>query len=224
MTHTLTLQSISPVTHDCHHLVFDRPEGFSFAAGQAVDLALDRDGWRQETRPFTFVSLPEEETLQFVIKSYPEHDGVTERIGKLTPGDTVLAEDPWGAISDKGDGIFVAGGAGVTPFIAILRKKLQENGALDGNTLVFSNRTEAEIILKDEFDAMPGLSVVYTVTDEPDSDYARGQVDASFLRDLLDVAEDVVYVCGPDGMVETLPRELVALGVPQKRIITEKFD
>ena len=126
MTHTLTLQSISPVTHDTHHLVFDKPEGFSFTPGQAVDLSLDKDGWREEKRPFTFTSLPDEDTLQFVIKSYPEHDGVTEQIGKLQAGDKVLIEDPWGAIEDKGDGIFIAGGAGVTPFISILRKKLQD--------------------------------------------------------------------------------------------------
>ncbi|WP_425072946.1 FAD-binding oxidoreductase [Sagittula sp. S175] len=224
MTHTLTLQSISPVTHDTHHLVFDKPEGFDFEPGQATDFALDKDGWREEKRPFTFVSLPEEETLQFVIKSYPEHDGVTEQIGQMKPGDRALIEDPWGAIEDKGDGIFIAGGAGVTPFIAILRKKLQEKGTLEGNTLVFSNQTEADIILKDEWEAMPGLAVVYTVTDQPESDLARGQVDAGFLKDLVDVKGDVVYVCGPDGMVEALPRELSKLGVPEGHIVTEDFD
>ncbi|EBA07690.1 FAD-binding oxidoreductase [Sagittula stellata] len=224
MTHTLTLQSISPVTRDTHHLVFDKPEGFAFTPGQAVDLSLDKDGWREEKRPFTFTSLPDEDTLQFVIKSYPEHDGVTEQIGKLQAGDKVLIEDPWGAIEDKGDGIFIAGGAGVTPFIAILRKKLQDKGTLEGNTLVFSNQTEADIILKDEFDAMPGLAVVYTVTDEPDSGYARGQVDASFLKDLVEVKGDVVYVCGPDGMVEALPREVAELGVPKDHVVTEEFD
>lgn len=224
MTHTLTLQSISPVTHDTHHLVFDKPEGFDFEPGQATDFALDKDGWRDEKRPFTFVSLPEEETLQFVIKSYPEHDGVTEQIGQMKPGDRALIDDPWGAIEDKGDGIFIAGGAGVTPFIAILRKKLQEQGTLEGNTLVFSNQTEADIILKDEWEAMPGLAVVYTVTDQPESDLARGQVDAGFLKDLVDVKGDVVYVCGPDGMVEALPRELSKLGVPEGHIVTEDFD
>ena len=29
-----------------------RPDGFDFTPGQAVDLALDRDGWREEKRPF----------------------------------------------------------------------------------------------------------------------------------------------------------------------------
>ncbi|GAA4227369.1 hypothetical protein GGQ68_004315 [Sagittula marina] len=224
MTHTLTLQSIAALTPDTYHLVFDKPEGFAFKPGQATDFAVDKDGWREEKRPFTFTSLPGEDTLQFVIKTYPEHDGVTEQIGKMTVGDKALIEDPWGAIEDKGDGIFIAGGAGVTPFIAILRQKLQDNGTLDGNTLVFSNQTEADIILKDEFDAMPGLKTVYTVTDRPDSDYARGKVDASFLKDMVDVKGDMVYVCGPDAMVEALPREVAELGVPDKQVVTEDLD
>ena len=82
MSHTLTLKSIDAVTHDTYHLVFDRPDGFDFTPGQAVDLALDRDGWREEKRPFTFTSLPGDDDLEFVIKSYPDHDGVTEQIAK----------------------------------------------------------------------------------------------------------------------------------------------
>lgn len=144
MSRKLTLQSIEPLTHDVHHLVFDKPEGLKFTPGQAIDMALDRDGWREEKRPFTFTSLPGEGTLEFVIKSYPEsadgHDGVTERIGKMQPGDTVLVEEPWGAIEDKGDGVFIAGGAGVTPFIAILRKKLAENARLRATRWCFPIR------------------------------------------------------------------------------------
>ncbi|NIY97880.1 flavodoxin reductase, partial [Salipiger sp. HF18] len=138
MTRKLTLRSITAVTHDTHHLVFDRPDDFDFAPGQAVDMALDRDGWRESRHPFTMTSLPGEETLEFVIKSYPEdaegHEGMTARLGRMQPGDAVLVEDPWGAIQDEGDGVFIAGGAGVTPFISIPRKKLHERGTLEGNT------------------------------------------------------------------------------------------
>ena len=78
MTFKLTLKSIAPVTHDTWHLVFDRPEGFAFEPGQATHWALDKDGWRDEDRPFTMTSHPEAEIVEFVIKSYPDHDGVTE--------------------------------------------------------------------------------------------------------------------------------------------------
>ncbi|KUF11159.1 FAD-binding oxidoreductase [Pseudoponticoccus marisrubri] len=224
MTHQLTLHAIEPVTHDTHHLIFDKPKGLSFTPGQAVDLALDRDGWREAKRPFTFTSLPSEDQLHFVIKSYPDHDGVTEQIGQMRAGDTVLVDDPWGAIEDKGDGVFIAGGAGVTPFIAILRQKLRDKGTLKGNTLVFSNKSEKDIILRDHFEAMAGLCCIWTVTDEPDSTLARGQIDAQMLKDVVDPSRDVCYICGPDPMVEEMPRVLDGLGVPEGRIVTEEFD
>ncbi|WP_425099594.1 FAD-binding oxidoreductase [Tropicibacter sp. S64] len=221
MTHTLTLQSRDKITHDVNRFVFDKPEGFDFTPGQATDLALDRDGWREEKRPFTFTSLPQEDRLEFTIKSYPAHDGVTRQIASLEPGERVLIEDPWGAIEDKGDGTFIAGGAGVTPFISILRAKLADKGTLDGNTLVFSNQSEADIILRDEFEGMPGLRTFYTVTDEPQSDLARGMIDADMLKGL--VGDGPCYVCGPDPMIEAMQTALDEIGVPERRIVTEDF-
>ncbi|NDV99752.1 FAD-binding oxidoreductase [Salipiger sp. PrR002] len=228
MSRKLTLQSIESLTHDVHHLVFDKPEGLEFTPGQAIDMALDRDGWREEKRPFTFTSLPGEGTLEFVIKSYPEsadgHDGVTERIGKMQPGDTVLVEEPWGAIEGKGDGVFIAGGAGVTPFIAILRKKLAENGTLAGNTLVFSNKTEADIILRESFEQMAGLDTRFIVTDEEQSPLHREKIDAELLAGVVSADRDVCYVCGPDPMLDDMAAALKSIGVSEDRIVMEEFD
>ncbi|WP_300533169.1 FAD-binding oxidoreductase, partial [uncultured Mameliella sp.] len=151
MTYKIELQSVDRLTHDVRRLTFEKPAGYDYAPGQATDFALDRDGWREEQRPFTFTSLPDEERLEFVIKSYPEHDGVTEQIADLQPGEKVLIGDPWGAIEDKGDGVFIAGGAGVTPFISILRKKLADKGTLEGNTLIFSNQCEGDIVMRNTF-------------------------------------------------------------------------
>lgn len=224
MTHTITLQSVEPVTRDTNRLTFDKPEGFDYTPGQATDFALDLDGWREEQRPFTFTSLPDEDRLEFVIKSYPNHGGVTEQIAKLQPGDRVLISDPWGAIEDKGDGVFIAGGAGITPFISILRKKLEETGSLEGNTLIFSNQTEDDIILREEFETAKGLRCHFTVTDEPGSPLARGRIDTEMLRAHVRPDSDVCYVCGPEPMVEEIPERLGEIDVPADRIVTEDLD
>jgi ferredoxin-NADP reductase len=50
-----------------------------------------------------------------------------------------------GAIEYKGEGVFIAGGAGVTPFIAILRQLQAENKT---TTNYFTNKTANDIILK----------------------------------------------------------------------------
>lgn len=221
-TQTLTLQQIEPLTHDVNRLVFDRPEGYSFRPGQATDLALDLDGWRDEARPFTFTSLPGEDRLEFTIKSYPSHDGVTKRIARLTPGDTVRIGEAWGAIEDKGPGTFIAGGAGLTPFLAILRNRLVTDGDLDGSTLLFSNRCERDIILRDELIGMPGLRCVFTVTDESVPDLPQRMIDGAFLEKEVRNWDDTFYVCGPPPMVEAVTDALRDRGAARGQIVTEE--
>lgn len=221
MTHKLTLRAIEPVTHNVHHLVFDRPEGYEFAPGQATLLALDKDGWREEERPFTFTNLPDSDRLEFTIKSYPSHEGVTDQIGRLSPGDTVLIGDAWGAIEDKGPGTFIAGGAGITPFIAILRARQAREGSLAGCRLLFSNAQERDIILREEWERMEGLETVFTITEEEVAGLEHELINGDFLDRHVGDWNGMFYVCGPDPMVEDIGKILRGKGVPAERIVIE---
>ena len=222
MSHRLVLKAHRPVTHNVNELTFEKPEGFDFRPGQATDLALDRDGWRDEKRPFTFASLPGSDLLQFVIKSYPSHDGVTEQIGQMQPGDGVIIEDPWGAIEDKGPGTIIAGGAGITPFIAILRARQAEHGDLEGYRLIFSNSEEKDIILREELERMPGLKLDLVLTDENAAGLHHGQVDGAFLEQVGVDFSGLVYLCGPPPMEEDLVTALKARGVSDERLVREE--
>ncbi|MFX0541219.1 FAD-binding oxidoreductase [Roseovarius sp. S4756] len=222
MTHTLTLRSIAPVTHDTHHLVFERPEGFDFEPGQAIEMKLQKEGWQDEGRPFTPVSLPGEETLDFVIKSYPSHDGVTEQVAKLQPGDEVTIDGPFGDIRDRGPGVFIAGGAGITPMIALLRKRLRDEGNLAGSTLVFSNKSEKDIIWRDELSAMPGLTVAYTVTEEKGETVPNRKLNRDYLRQFIEPGS-LCYLCGPPPMMDAVQSELDALGVDPKDLVADDW-
>ncbi|MEC7819074.1 MAG: flavodoxin reductase [Pseudomonadota bacterium] len=223
MPHTMTLQSIRPITHNVHELTFERPEGYAFDPGQATDFALDRDGWRDEKRPFTFTSLPDAEHLQFTIKSYPSHDGVTEQIGQMTGGETVLIEDAWGAISDHGPGTIIAGGAGLTPFLSILRARQQEHGDLEGYRLIFANSCEKDIILREELERMPGLTLDLVLSDEDVDGIYHGQVDADYLdQSDLDFSQ-LFYLCGPPAMQEDVSTLLKARGVADDRLVHEDW-
>ncbi len=223
MPHSVEILETDWVTHDVRRLKVAKPEGYRFEPGQATEVALDKEGWREEKRPFTFTSLNDWPELEFTIKVYP-HGGVTEEVGKLKPGDRLLIDEPWGTIQYKGPGTFIAGGAGVTPFIAILRQ-LAADGALAGHRLIFSNKTERDIILREEFEAMEGLECLFTVTEQPDAPgpgVMSRFVDRDFLAEHLGDPKRHFYLCGPDKMVEDIRGHLKALGADPQALVFEE--
>jgi ferredoxin-NADP reductase len=219
--HIVKLLSIEPVTHDVRHLVVERPEGYNFIPGQATEVSLNRPGWEDNRHPFTFTCLEDTPNLEFVIKIYPERHGITEQIGMLKPGDELIIHDIWGTINYKGPGYFIAGGAGITPFIAILRD-LHGKNKLDNNVLLFSNKTEKDIILKDEFEKMLGENAVFTLTDEKTTKYENRMINEDFLKDHVKDFSRNFYVCGPDPMIASIRDILTKLGAKTEEVVFEK--
>jgi ferredoxin-NADP reductase len=221
MPHHAEILKVEPVTHDVRRFTVQKPQGYRFEPGQATLVAIDRPEWQKKKRPFTFTSLNDWPDLEFTTKIYPDHHGVTEQLGTLQAGDRLLLEDPWGTIQYKGPGTFIAGGAGVTPFIAILRQ-LAKDGRLAGNTLLFSNKTVRDIILRDEFEAMRALRCVFTLTDEPDPALESRRIDRAFLQDHVADFDQHFYVCGPKQMVADLKDHLQALGARADAVVFEQ--
>lgn len=109
------------VTHDVKRFRLEKPSGFTFTPGQATEISVNDKAWVDKRNPFTFTCLTDDPFLEFIIKIYPERKGVTNRLGLISNGDELILREAWGAIEYKGPGYFIAGGAGITPFIAILR-------------------------------------------------------------------------------------------------------
>jgi hypothetical protein len=127
--------------------IVQKPKGYKFSSGQATEVSINSPALQNEKRPFTFTSLNDSEHLEFTIKIYDSHNGVTKELGRLEQGDELIIRDAWGAIEYKGEGVFTAGGAGVTPFIAVFRQ-LQVENKIANNKLIFTNKSESDIILK----------------------------------------------------------------------------
>jgi ferredoxin-NADP reductase len=223
MSNSVTIQNIESVTHDVKQIRFEKPKDYSFTPGQATEVSIDKDGWRDKKRPFTFTSLNSDDYLEFVIKIYPEHDGVTEQIGKLKAGDQLIIDEPWGTIEYKEPGVFLAGGAGVTPYIAIFRD-LKKKGEVNGNTLIFSNKSEKDIILKDEFEEILGDQFINVITDEPTDEhiFLDGHIDKEFLESKIDDVEQAFYVCGPQPFNEAMMKHLKELGANPDALVFEE--
>ncbi|HEX7905275.1 MAG TPA: FAD-binding oxidoreductase [Chitinophagaceae bacterium] len=221
MENITRILNITPVTHDVRRYRLEKPEGYHFNPGQATEVSINKSNWKEEKRPFTFTSLNEDPYLEFTIKSYRDHKGVTNELGNLHSGDELIIRDVWGAIEYKEPGYFIAGGAGITPFIAILRQLHKEN-KLDDNKLFFSNKTSNDIILKDEFTAMLGQNAMFVITDEPGSPYYNSYIDEKFLQaQVIDFSRNF-YLCGPPKMVEALTDTLQKLGASPDSVVFEK--
>ncbi|MBS1584126.1 MAG: flavodoxin reductase [Bacteroidetes bacterium] len=219
--HIVKILNISQVTHDVKCFRLEKPEGYHFTPGQATEVSVNMDGWRDEKRPFTFTSLNNDPYLEFTIKGYPGHHGVTEKIHSLNEGDELIIRDVWGAIAYKGPGYFIAGGAGITPFIAILRQLYDEN-KLEGNTLFFSNKTESDIIYRDELKAMLGDDAVFMITEEETMLYEQARIDEEFLKTHVDDFNKHFYVCGPDKMISDINEVLSRLHAKADNVVFEK--
>jgi ferredoxin-NADP reductase len=219
--HIVKIISVEPVTHDVKRFTIQKPEGFTFIPGQATEVSVNTPALKNEKRPFTFTSLNDNKHLEFTIKIYDSHNGVTAELGKLKHGDELIIRDVWGAIEYKGEGVFIAGGAGVTPFIAILRQ-LQADNKIANNKLIFTNKTEKDIILKKEFNEMLGKNFINTLTDEKKEGYENGRIDYTFLKEKIDNFKQHFYVCGPPPFVTAISEALTQLGAKTDTVVFEK--
>jgi ferredoxin-NADP reductase len=222
MKQQLKITSIVPATHDVYRITTERPSGISFNSGQAADITLDKPGWEDEMRPFTFTSLPDEDFLEFTIKTYPSHNGVTNQIRALKAGDALLLHGVFGDIGYKGEGVFIAGGAGVTPFISIFRS-LHRSGKLGNNKLLFANKTKADIINKEEFSSMLGKNFINILSDEKAEGFEQGFISAELIQRYMLPGNGYFYVCGPPPMMDAIEKELAVLKVPVENVVREAF-
>jgi ferredoxin-NADP reductase len=226
MENIVKILDIKDVTHDTKQFRLEKPKGYHFVPGQATDVSINKPEWKDNKHPFTFTGLNDDPFLQFTIKRYPSHHGMTDQLHQLKAGDELIVRDVWGAIEYHGPGVFLAGGAGITPFLAIFRQLHKDNKAR-GNTLFFSNKTAADIIEHDELLDILGVRVTFLLTREsqPGSHpgaYLPGRIDETFLKDQVSDFHQPFYICGPDEMIKELTATLKKMHANAESLIFEQ--
>ncbi len=216
------IKSIVKVTHDVVQIVTEKPSQLKFTPGQATEVFINKEGWLNAGRPFTFTSLPDDDHVQFTIKTYPERKGVTNELLSLKKNDELILNDIFGTIAYKGKGVFIAGGAGVTPFISIFRE-LQSKGETGGNKLIFANKTKGDIILRQEFEKLLGKNFINILSGEKADGYAHGFITKDFLKAHIHDFSGKFYLCGPPPMMDAVEKLLADLRVDERSIIKEIF-
>ena len=222
MTHTARITSIQKITPDVLQIQTEKPAGIEFKSGQAVDMSINKEGWEKEVRPFTFTTLPEDDFLEFTIKTYPAHNAVTNELLQLVPGDELLLGDVFGDISYKGKGIFIAGGAGITPFIAIFRQ-LKQKDETAGNKLIFANKTKADIIQEQYFKEILGNDFINILSGEKIEGYENGYINEALIRKNINDTNQYFYLCGPPPMMDAVIKQLHSIGINDDHIVMEAY-
>lgn len=206
------------ITHDVKRFVLEKPKDFTYHPGQSAHISINLPGWEDKIRPYTFTSLNDWNYLEFIIKIYDEHHGVSHQLGKLKVGDELLMHDVFGSINFKGPGIFIAGGTGITPFIAIFRALYHSNNLRDV-ALLYSNKTVEDIILHDELTKMLGPAYKNVFTREGVIGFRERRIDRKFLIENIGNFNFRFYVCGPKSFTEDVCEALVSLGVDPEFLV-----
>lgn len=218
---------VSKETHDTWSLYFEG-KYLNYRPGQFMIVRLIRDEKVSEPHPFTISSSPIQDRLSISVKSVGDF---TSTIGDTKISDGAYIDAPYGVFSffnyDARDLIFIAGGIGITPFMSMLRyiydRKLERN-----ITLIWGNKTEEDIVFKDELEKMaadlPWLKVVHVMSKQDNWQGEKGYVDAEKLKKYVsNFQEGEFFICGPPLMMTMVQRTLRDLGVSKKRIHYERF-
>lgn len=82
--------AIDKVTHDSLKIVTKKPKQYVFTLGQATEIFINKKDWENKKRFFTFTCLPEDDYLEFTIKTYPDHKGVTNELLRTVKNDELI--------------------------------------------------------------------------------------------------------------------------------------
>ena len=215
---------------------FQRPAGFAFKAGQAIDLilpaAVAADGQSQR-HAFSLVSAPFEDELVITTRM---RDSVFKRSLKMLPiGGLVEIEGPFGSLTLHNErarpALFIAGGIGITPFMSMLRQATHDRLPQE-IVLLYSNRRpeDAAFLLElqnlERQNANFHLLPTMTAMDKSDRPWPgeTSHITEELLRKTMNgLQKPVFYVAGPPGLVAAMCDVLNSVGVNDDDIRSEEF-
>jgi ferredoxin-NADP reductase len=207
---------------------FSRPEGFTFAPGQWIVLALAQsDGRLSET--FTICSAPGDDYLEITTRlSGSDYKNL---LASLVPGDTAVVTGPGGRLALPATAsrlAFLVGGVGITPVRSMLRDANEKGRVFDSVLLFYGNRDDSCVPFEAEFGEMAEIGVRTVLCYEVPPDGWSGEsgfITADLVRRYLQDEElnRPFIVAGPPVMVAAMERVLDGLSVPAGNRLVEQF-
>ncbi len=219
--HVVKIIDTNYLNDDFKRFVLTKPSGFHFIPGQSIYLSINTTELKGEIRPFTLTGLNNWEILELIIRVKSNYNGVTNKLDKLASGAELLISDAWGTIQYKGNGVFIAAGSGITPFIAMLRE-LKEKNEISGDSLIYSNKMYSDVILENELRFILGDQLNLVFTRQNIIGFREKRIDQTFLKQTIKNFNQHFYVCGPKEFVEEIIRMLAGMGISAQTIVFEE--
>lgn len=213
------VEHLSPATVEVTLQPLARPLGAQ--PGQFVLAAFEAGpGFRGcgEYHPYTISALGADGRMGLGIKALGD---CTRQLQQVQPGTEARVQGPFGrflADGVAGPSLWVAGGIGITPFVAALR-----NGPLAHPVrLIYLHRDHAGAPYADELTALAATQPLLHLHVVDASDAVPD------LGPLLPAADELrglhCHLCGPAGLLDAAVRLLRERGVAASRIHFERFD
>ena len=235
-THDSKLRGREKVAHGTMAFHFDKPAGFTFKPGQAIDVVLLEPpaGDAQSARhTFSIVSAPFEN--QLVIATRMRDSAFKRALGALPIGAGIAIDGPSGSLTLHNDrarpAVFIAGGIGITPFMSTVRQA-DHDGLQQRLVLLYSNRRPEDAAYLAELQELeqrnPRFHLIATMTLMSSSSQpwtgSQGPIDAALVKHATaELTKPIYYLAGPPGMVEAMRQTLNDVGVNDNDIRSEEF-
>lgn len=238
---TLKVKQVRRLTDKAVAVSFEIPKElkkkYAFKAGQYATVEHQHQG-EVIRRSYSICAAPSEGKLVMGVKEIHQGKFSVYANRELSAGDALMVSTPEGRFAFENNRwrskniLCIAAGSGITPIMSIAKEALSNHNS---NTvyLLYGNQSEADEMFAEELDqllaAYPERLKLFRTYSRAASDKgAFGRIDNALCLHTLKNAFgqpklDLAYLCGPEGMIETLKESLQKYGMPQDKILYELF-
>lgn len=239
--HTLTIKDITRETPKAVSIEFDIPstlsEAYHFIAGQYITIKTVVDG-NEIRRAYSICSAPKSGSLRVAVKEIEGGTFSSIANNKLKIGDTLDVHTPEGSFllesnpTAQNHYAAFAAGSGITPIMSMIKCVMEEepNSTF---VLVYGNQNPTETIFHKELLALqanyPNRLFIEFFYSRSQEDGARfGRIEKSTINFITknkfkDITFKSFYLCGPEGMINTVTEVLTENNIAKEHIHFELF-
>lgn len=213
----------------------DKKELFNYKPGQFITFFMDING-EQVNRSYSFSSSPlADKNLKVTVKRVPGGLGSNHLINDIQVGDTLKSSPPAGSffsmqqtIEEELEYYLFAAGSGVTPMMSLIKWSLPNLGKHKIN-LIYSNKNPNSTLFLNELEALEkqyeNLKVTYFFSQHEEKNERLGEIElATILSKAFESkTQKSFYLCGPNGYMEMIERQLLKRDVASEWIHKESF-